>query len=230
MKALEKWTVDHVEQSVFLCRHAEKHIVPGASSDLSVSITEEGQLESEKFGQLFSKKYGQIKHIQSSPILRCLETAQAFAHGCKAAGIENISSEKLGDPGVFVQDGELAGCSFDKFGACGVVQKYLAREKIPGMRPLEEAMELLLEDIVTDINQQSGPNLFVTHDAVLSAFVGALTGEKIDESNWFGYLEGVCIHKDHYGSLILCWNDKQYDVTQKAQEFLPSFASSFSMR
>jgi hypothetical protein len=196
---------------VFILRHAEKYIKTNVHEDILQSITPKGRQTSRLLGHFLNKTYSNIDFVKSSPIKRCLETSKAvfpnFQNKIK-------SSKLLGGDGVYVSDGKLAAQNFI---SCQppeeVFFKLLAGAKLPGMRTKEEGSKLLLEGLMEDLEQSSGPGFYVTHDCILAVFLGTLTNIPITNENWPNYLEGICLkQKDNH--LYLYWGKSVFDITE----------------
>ncbi len=80
---------------VVLLRHAHRQEVPGQIVSNEISITEEGHQAAVNWGGVFSVL--PFQKIESSPVLRCLQTAQCIQARLEKK-IEIIPSPLLGAP------------------------------------------------------------------------------------------------------------------------------------
>lgn len=174
-----------------IMRHAERQPIPAGSFGTNVPLTASGTASAEQLGNFLSSRV--LGSIVSSPVLRCVSTAQAIV---RAAGwaAEVGMDWRLGDPGPFVEDAELAGPPFLKEGIREIVQRQLVDgEALPGMRPAGEGVELLLELTTAKLGESGRLNIHVTHDAILAVMVGNLYGLSIDEFVWPDFLDGLIL-------------------------------------
>ena len=96
------------KDSVFIIiRHAEKEI-KSPEKDVSGLLTPKGLQDSREFGKYLHRIFDNSFFIKTSPIQRCIQTANQMA----SDGVKIIESNILGDPGVFVPVDKLA---FDNF-------------------------------------------------------------------------------------------------------------------
>lgn len=87
----------------FVCmiRHAEKERVDSDTFGNSAGLTRKGKEDGFKFGLDFKSKYGEIDRIVSSPLRRCLETAEEISSAFNTEVLIE-RSELLGDPGAYI--------------------------------------------------------------------------------------------------------------------------------
>lgn len=176
-----------------LLRHSiREELSPNDVGNL-VPLTDEGRQLSRKFGRILG---GRLRGIYSSPILRCVETAEHIKSGALSS-IPVIVDKCLGDPSVFVIDGEAAWVNWKKLGHEGVVNHLVAEdEPLPGMAHPEEATKLLVEHILSKVKISSGIHLFITHDSVLTITASRFLGRKLTKHDWPKYLEGAIFWQD----------------------------------
>jgi len=203
---------------IVILRHAEKKELKQSGNDIQLEITADGILEAKALGLSISNKLGSFSRIKSSPLIRCMQTASALLIGNKSS-LSVTTSTTLGDPGAFVLDGDTAGENF-KEGVCKAVEKqyhaHTAGLTLPGMRSLEEGAKLLLSEISQDFDENAGVVAYVTHDAILAAFVGYLIEKQFSKNDWINYLQGIAIYRDQKNSYFLYW-DQEYNITAKVE-------------
>lgn len=85
-------------------------------------ITETGEQLARQLGALFSER---LQSLRTSPLVRCLQTAEALRNGA-AKDLSITKDRLLGDPGVFVLDGKRAWSNWQAHGHEFVMQQ-LAR-------------------------------------------------------------------------------------------------------
>ncbi|MFE8071988.1 histidine phosphatase family protein [Marinobacteraceae bacterium S3BR75-40.1] len=173
---------------VVLLRHSIRDELPPDGIGYMLPITEEGKQQGEKLGQILGDR---LKTLHSSPLARCLETADALNKG---AGLELPITEDrlLGDPGVFVIDGELAWSNWERLGSKGVMRHLITEnDALPGMARPGEAAHRLVSHMLAASENRVGMHVFVTHDSLVMATAARLLWEPLDQGAYPDYLEGV---------------------------------------
>ena len=206
-------------QCIFIVRHAEKHSSNSLEDGMSVSLTLKGQATAKQFGKKLLGCYGELQAVKSSPVKRCVKTAKLIMESHKLRDRELVLSNKLGAPGSFVSNDKIAGKHFVELGVKGVVKKQLAKQSLEGIRDIDEAVAILLQDIMQDLECADKPMLYVTHDAILAPLAWWLIEHKPDDDEWFGFLDGVAIVKSE-DNVFLIWNKKEINITDRVSELL----------
>ena len=180
--------------AAIVMRHAEREDIPPGEFGVDVPLTEGGIAEAGRLGALLSAQ-GSVC-VMSSPVPRCVETAEAILRGADSVG-EATLDWRLGDPGPFVVDPAVAGTLFLEIDILDVVRLQLSGGNPPvGMRETSEGVELLLDAATGAIQSGLRLNVLVTHDAILAVLVAHLYGVQIDEIIWPGYLDGLVLWQD----------------------------------
>ena len=175
-----------------ILRHAEREEIPAGTFGVDVPLTGRGVLSARRLGATLSKRNRQAA-ITTSPVLRCVATAQEILGGGGWPG-EVDTDWRLGDPGPFVVDPEAAGAAFLHVGAAEIVQRQLSNGEPPaGMRETSDGVNLLLNLAATNLSANGSMNLFVTHDSVLAVLVAHLYGLSTGEICWPGYLDSLLL-------------------------------------
>ncbi len=113
-----------------LLRHAARDELPPDGSGREVAITRAGRVQAAALGELIS---GRLVTLHSSPVPRCVQTAEALLEG---AGLDlPIEHDALlGDPGAYVIDGDAAWANWQRLGHEGVIEYLMTGEEaLPGM-------------------------------------------------------------------------------------------------
>lgn len=210
-------TMKNKKTFIFMLRHAEKKIHPNNSTENSISITKKGKIESEIFGREFARIYHKISFIKSSPIKRCMNTAEFILKGATQC-LKILTSANLGNPGAFVIDAKIAGENFSKYGVEKVLQKQLEGKNLPGMRDIKNGAKLLLTEILEDLENLNGIGLYITHDAILAPFLCYLTNTFITPNCWFRFLDGIYVWTENKDEVFLLWMEQLFDITDKVNE------------
>jgi broad specificity phosphatase PhoE len=109
-----------------LLRHAERPPIPPGQTGNSLGLTEYGERTAELFGHALGSR---INGIRTSPVQRCIETAEALRMGA-AASIQKVSDTMLGDPGAYVHDPVAAWQNWEKWGHEGVIERLVAGQLV----------------------------------------------------------------------------------------------------
>ena len=183
-------------------RHAERDEIPPGTFGTDVSLTANGVVSSRYLGEMLSdsRRVG----VTSSPVPRCVQTAEAILQGA-GCNIDVVLDRRLGDPGPFVEDSEVAGSLFLKSDILDIVRRQLSDSEPPaGMRPPAEGVRMLLELVATLLESRGRLNVYVTHDSILAVLVARLFEMSIDEVGWPNYLDGLLLWRS-CGRLQVAW-------------------------
>ncbi len=181
---------------VALLRHSIRDELPPDGIGYTLPITEEGKQQGIKLGQMIGAS---LQTLHSSPLARCLNTAEAINEG---AGLELLIVEDrlLGDPGAYVIDGELAWSNWAHLGSRGVMRHLVSEhDALPGMaRPGEAARRLVLH-MLESAKNIPGVHIFVSHDNLVMATAARLLGEAFEQDSYPNYLEAAIFWQDDDG-------------------------------
>ena len=185
---------------VLLLRHSARGPLPEGEAGNDVPITWSGKLSAEELGR---KLEARIRSLHSSPVPRCIQTASAVREGASAE-IDIVVSPLLGDPGVFVLDGELAWGNWERLGHEEVMRRLVSEDDpLPGMAQPDEAARLLLRHMLASAGDSCGLHIFITHDSVITATVSRLQGKPHGASNWPHFLEGALFWQSQSGVHVM---------------------------
>lgn len=179
-----------------LLRHSIREEFGVGDIGNDIPITEDGKNIAFELGRFLG---GRLRSLHSSPLLRCIQTAQAMREG---GGYHlDISEHRfLGDPGVFVLDGALAWSNWEAIGNEGVM-RHLASESyaLPGMADPERAAQELLRYMLLVMNGSPGVHVFVTHDTILGPVVARFLRQTHEVSKGPLFLEGALFWRSYVG-------------------------------
>lgn len=173
---------------VVLLRHSVRGDLPPDAPGDMVPITEIGRRLALELGARLGPR---LSTLHTSPVLRCVQTAEALREGAEAKlGI--VPDRLLGDPGVFVIDGRHAWAHWQSIGHERVMH-YLVNEPepLPGMARAEEAARFLVRHMLGVSAGRTGVHVFVTHDSVVTAAAARILGKSLGREDWPWYLEGA---------------------------------------
>jgi len=198
---------------IFVIRHAEKKISQNLKKDHLSLLTDKGKKDSKIFGEKVIETLGEIKFVKTSPIQRCIQTAESII----SRNFEKIIvSNLLGDPGVFVTDAKLALDNYIDLGVKEVIERQFKRLDLPGLRDLKSGLVLFVQEILTDFKQINGVGIYISHDAIIIPLIKYFTENFVYSENLIDYLNGIILCKKNEDYLLL-WNGKAYQINKKIE-------------
>ncbi len=195
--------LDSPEPLLLLLRHGARGPIPVGEPGGEVPLLPEGVESARALGGRIG---GRLVHVRTSPVLRCVETADAIADG---AGRHTLPTPDhlLGAPGVFVVDPAVAWKSWERLGPEGVMAALVAGEHLPGLAPPAAAAVRLVAHMVACAAGRSGVHVFVTHDSLLVATIAHTVGGPLPREEWPGFLEALAVSPSKE-FLTLRWRDR----------------------
>lgn len=185
LEGLERLPTDR--PVALLLRHAERKPISPDNVGHETPLTQWGALCSYGFGVHLR---GRLKTLRTSPLLRCVQTAEGLRKGAEV-DLEIRNDRLLGDPGIFVEDPQVAWTNWQKLGNEGVMRHMAtADQALPGMAHPDRAARELIRHMLAVSGQQPGVHAFVTHDVLLSATTARVLGGG-GQDQWPQYLEGA---------------------------------------
>ena len=198
--AVKNGPVPRESNVALLLRHAERPPIPENSFGEDVRLTKAGTASAEQLGEALSARSPGV--VSCSPVPRCRETADAIVRGAKWR-CEVEPDKRLGDPGAFVTDAEIAGDLFMQLNknVREIIRRQLRDPKSPaGMRSAAEGGRILLDYVGDELAIEGGQgrlNIHVTHDAILAAFMGWLFDmPAYEREHWPNFLDGVLLWRN----------------------------------
>lgn len=194
-----------MSKKLILLRHAERPEIHEGEVGNELSITDQGRTDT----ALLSRKFENVIGISSSPILRCLQTAEIIA---EISGFDKTHISKsidLGDPGFFIADASVAWQSWQKYGSVGVNKSLLSgkTDGWKGFKPLEQASRSFLSLIINKLQSSAeGTHLWVTHDTILAAFASWALPYNLTLDRWPNYLGYLEVELHVSGELVYNYN------------------------
>ena len=183
-------------------RHAEREPIDPGTYGNDVPLTARGTHSARRLGEALSSRSSSA--IVTSPLPRCVQTAQAIIEGASWNGAA-VAEDRLGNPGPFVAAPELSGPVLLEIGPRVMAQRQLTeKEPPPGMRAAEQGVEVLLHLILPQLADRGLVSIFVTNDLVLAVLVGSLYRLNVGEFEWPDYLDAMIVWKKS-GQLRFRW-------------------------
>lgn len=179
-----------------LLRHSIREEFAAGDLGNNIPITVDGKNLAFELGRYLGKR---LRTLHSSPLLRCIQTAEALREG---AGVDaDIPGNRLlGDPGVFVVNAALAWGNWEALGNEGVM-RHLATEDyaLPGMADPEKASQKLVRYMLSSMSGVPGIHIFVTHDVILAPTVARFLRQRYEVSEGPAFLEGALFWEGQFG-------------------------------
>ena len=169
---------------------------------LDVLLTREGEVLARHFGRHCDFE---ITRLATSPISRCVQTAECIANGYSEAHrtpppIE--PSEVLSQS--YISDLPAAQELFRCHSPYEIMSAFLKGENLPGMRDLQTSMQILLGYLFS--GEGRGLEVFITHDTFLLGLVCFCHGiyELEGKTLWPYMLEGAFLSYDPAKAYVSC--------------------------
>ena len=171
-----------------LLRHSVRFGIPPGEAGNDVPLTDVGRRLALELGELLKDR---LRSLRSSPVGRCVETAQLLANG---AGLQIPVKHDtlLGSPGAYVLDGRAAWRNWQTLGHDGVMAALETGEgHLVGMARPEQAARYLAQHMLASIRGEPGVHIFVTHDSLVGATAARLLNTEVGRAGWPWCLEGA---------------------------------------
>lgn len=193
-----------------LTRHSIREEAENGFASYDVPLTQEGVQLAEALGRAIEHP---IHRVFSSPVQRCIDTAQAMIDGADVQ-IDIEQTKLLVEPGSYVQEIEKVAGLFFKLGPLKFANKHL-RGEVRGVLSPKEGTKRILDHIQSNSGAPGSISIHVTHDTILAAFVYSLLGvSEIDDSHWPWMMEATFIwFADE--SVHWIWRGDQYHFDLK---------------
>jgi broad specificity phosphatase PhoE len=186
--------IEHLQQIpqdqpvALLLRHSVRDELPAGRAGYVLPITAAGVAIATELGRVLGAR---LKTLHASPLVRCVQTAQALrlGAGCELPIVED---RLLGDPGAFVLDGTQAGVHWETLGHEAVMSHIVTSEEpLEGLARPREAARYLVQHMLHVAGAAPGVHVFVTHDSLITAAASRLLERPLFSDSWPWYLEGA---------------------------------------
>ncbi|GHU55913.1 hypothetical protein FACS189411_05320 [Bacteroidia bacterium] len=157
-------------------------------------LNESGKANALKFGEALSDL--KINKIMTSPIGRCVQTAEFIAKGYGHA-IDIIETKALGAPGLHITDEEIAGKFFMEQGFEELYRRITNDIPISGI-PDAKQFNQLMTDFLIENTKDNGLTIFVTHDLLIAFYHYSINKTVYTRDNWVKYLGGLLLKNGRY--------------------------------
>lgn len=173
-----------------LLRHGERETIPAGTYGNDVRLTQNGVADSIHFGEALS--CFKVRRIYTSPVLRCIQTAECIKKGLGSNIPEIICDDMLGNPGFHIADADIAGKAYLEYGCMGVYERFSHGEAINGLASADFLRVHPMQWLKAKTSEKS-VTFFVTHDALIAHFAFANELHAYNAENWINFLEGVIL-------------------------------------
>lgn len=192
-------------KTLLIIRHAERPAIQDGTVGNELALTSNGVRDTIRLAKSLPRK---ILSIESSPILRCIQTAELIAEHHELPLTSIGRSNLLGDPGFIIDDAELAWTNWVEKGAEAVNQYLLSGTSVwPGFRDLGEAvlqMRYSIEAMLTE--SDDGVHVWITHDTIVAALASRLQRTPLPLKEWPDYLGGLTIQLKEESGLEISYS------------------------
>lgn len=184
---------------LILLRHAERPDIPNDEIGNEVGLTKQGIRQTKQFAKSLRQP---IISISSSPILRCVQTAEIISNQCSY----NTTIKKsilLGNPGFFIKDPKIAWTHWQIKGHDAVNQYLLnGKDQWQGFLPFDNAINRMKTEITKQLETtNSGIHVWVSHDTILATFASRVLPQSLTLNNWPNFLGYLDIYLDEKNNL-----------------------------
>lgn len=174
-----------------LMRHSARGALAPGDAGYGVPLLSEGFALAGALGRVVA---GRVASLHTSPLLRCVQSADALQIGAGTAH-EVRPDESLGDPGVYVTRSAEAGATWRELGHESVMASIVADVQLPGLRPPRQAAQELTDFMLNHANA-TGLHFFFTHDSLVTATAAHAMRLRLTKEDWPRYLEAAFFWND----------------------------------
>lgn len=187
-----------------LIRHSARDDIPDGGTGMELPINDLGVRLCQELGNQLA---GRIRTARSSPVLRCVQTGELL---CRSAGAgDKVTMDKrLGAPGVYVLDEEVAWHNWQALGNEGVIEHLVSGGgALPGMADAAEAAIGLVDHLLESAGCEPGLHLFISHDSIVAPTVARVLGQRLCRSRWPEYLDAAAFWRNQEGRVMVAYRE-----------------------
>ena len=175
------------EKISLLLRHADRDEIPKGSFGNEILLNEKGIQNAQKFGESLSDI--KINKIYTSPIGRCVQTAEFITEGYGGL-VEIIETTSLGAPGLHIADEKIAGDFFLEYGFDEMYNRFVQGKEIKGIPSVSE-LNQRITNFINSHTTKNGHTLFITHDILIVFYHFSINKKIYTKDNWINYMTGL---------------------------------------
>ena len=182
-----------------LIRHSARDEIPDGGTGMELPLNDLGIRLCQELGR---ELVGRVRSARSSPVLRCVQTAELLGQAADTDG-EVILDKRLGAPGAYVLDEQLAWGNWLAHGNEGVIQHLVSGAgALPGMADPAQAANDLIEHLLACTGAEPVLHLFISHDSIVTPTVARAFGQDIPKSHWPEYLDASAFWRQQNGRVV----------------------------
>ena len=182
-----------------LIRHSARDDIPDRATGIELPLNDLGIRLCRELGR---ELVGRVRSSRSSPVLRCVQTAKLLGQAAETDG-EVILDKRLGAPGAYVLDEQVAWGNWLAHGNEGVIQHLLSGSgALPGMADPAEAANGLIEHLLECAGVEPGLHVFISHDSIVTPTVARAFGQDMPKSHWPEYLDACAFWRKQNGRVV----------------------------
>ena len=182
-----------------LIRHSARDEIPDGGTGMELPLNDLGIRLCQELGR---ELVGRVRSARSSPVLRCVQTAELLGQAADTDG-EVILDKRLGAPGAYVLDEQLAWGNWLAHGNEGVIQHLVSGAgALPGMADPAQAANDLIEHLLACAGVEPGLHLFISHDSIVTPTVARAFSQGMPKSHWPEYLDASAFWRQQNGRVV----------------------------
>ncbi|MEK8021046.1 MAG: histidine phosphatase family protein [Candidatus Parabeggiatoa sp.] len=182
------------QSAVLLLRHSERPPIPLGQTGDDLPLTEQGSWLALTLGQHLN---GRLRSLSTSPVRRCMETAELLQLGANVDDVLIQPDHLLGDPGIFITEPSLAWQTVQRLGMEQVMTRLMNKDsQLPGFSNPVNAVSELINHTLCQMQSGPGLHLFVTHDFFITTTVAMVLNRPLPVEDWPDFIEGVFFFHD----------------------------------
>ena len=182
-----------------LIRHSARNDIPDGDTGIELPLNDLGIRLCQELGR---ELVGRVKSARSSPVLRCVQTAKLLHQAADTDG-EVILDKRLGAPGAYVLDEQVAWGNWLVHGNEGVIQHLVSGSwALPGMADPAEAANGLIAHFLECAGGEPGLHLFISHDSIVTPTVARALSQDMPKSQWPEYLDASAFWRQQNGWMV----------------------------
>jgi broad specificity phosphatase PhoE len=169
-----------------LIRHSDRYGIPSGTDGTSVLLTEQGKMNASHLGEKLLTY--RINRIITTPVQRCIETAEYIVKGY-GKDIEISFSSTFG--GLHITDWQLANGFLNTHGYEEWYRNIITNTPTQGISDSNRYKKLMTDFLIENTNS-AGITIFVSHDFLIAFYHYALNKTIYTMfSDWVNYLSGL---------------------------------------
>ncbi|WP_298393689.1 histidine phosphatase family protein [Flavobacterium sp.] len=176
-----------INKTALLIRHGDRDAIPAGSFGNEVLLNEKGKQNAQSFGEKL--KTSKITKIYTSPVERCVQTAEYIAKGYGKA-VNIIQTTALGAPGLHINDEKTAGAFYLQQGFDVMYESFINGVMVPGVAT-PERLNQDLTDFINNNSEEKETTIFITHDMLIAFYHFSINKTVYTKENWVNYLSGI---------------------------------------